>query len=212
MKTHKISLSKSADGRSHYQPDEGSRASQSPRGAPGGAGSDRPLASLGECPVRFSEKLNFVMGHYTNEFGKPQKHNFNCCLVTEGVRASPDLARVLCGRKINGKAICFTGSGLTITVDRWRAEYVITDENVLFDIVRFDDGSLTVDERHPRRAWAQFLRVVEITPNSPERTAQVNSARRTLKIERDAGRAPPAKKRDRLAVLRRELNKRGWAA
>ena len=65
------------------------------------ANDDKPKGyDPAEAPPAFPERLHFTLGAYTAEFGKPKKHNFNCCLVTEGVRASSDIARCLHGRKI----------------------------------------------------------------------------------------------------------------
>lgn len=159
--------------------------------------------------VPFPSILHFTLGEFTKEFGKGQIRNKQCCLVTEGVRASSDLKRMLSGARLNGKAICFTSSGLTITIGGERAHYAITDDAILLDIVRFDDNVLMIDATHPRKAWAQFRTIETIRATSRERKDQINQARRTLDAARKAGTAGPPIKRDRLAALRRALVNRG---
>jgi hypothetical protein len=170
-----------------------------------GAGSDRPVTSQASPVAHFPDVLHMLLGDWTEEYGPPQSCNKMCCLVTEAARSSPDLKAVFHGKTPNGKSVCFTGSGLTITLDRHRARYVFKDDSVLYDVVRFDDGLLAADGRHKRRVQAFLVSVEEIPKNSDDRREQINKARRERKR---LGRL--VVKRDRMVVVRRHLRQRGY--
>jgi hypothetical protein len=86
---------------------------------------------------------------------------------------------------------------------------LIKDDNALLDLWRFDHGMPLIFERTRRRVQAFYRGAEDIKKASAPRKAGIRAATATLNLARKNGTAPPAKKRDRLAILGRALKARG---